>query len=295
MRTLLTKTGYVLSLIFGFVAFSAFGNITNDVALLFEPSLYKDLEHEELSQKLFERIGQEFTRNEDAVTSKIGISASMKWAQRFQGERYDYHETVNSSGRDAALRLLEDSAKEAALATLPVGELEERGRLIGKFFLSLFQGSFGNTVEERAYENSGIDQGPGESEVSWWKKLQEEGTIKYGVRPFRPDPYAYFGTKVGSWGDYDQPYFILENRIGYKAFDCMRLKSTVMIPLLSGFYIYGYIAADILKESGEEENISASLRFEKVIGKKSAMKSLYAGIKTDEYHTFSFIGFNTRW
>lgn len=298
MRTLLYRLGGPIAALLLTLASSARADQTNLMSMLYDIKYAEaSLTQNHLSEEFIDRLEQELLRNDDAVTSKIGMYSSMKWAQAYQLNGYSMHERINQSGRDAVMRLLGDSVKETALATLPIDEFRERGRLIGNFISSIFVGIVGNTVEERANDTI-IESDLGSfnaSEKSWWTQLKDKNIRRYGIRPFRANPYIYYSPRIGNWGDNGLPILILDNRISYKIPDGPGVKSSVIMPLTQSLYLSASFNADLFRDSKPATDLHASCRIEHTFGRNKHVKSLYAGIKADEKQTFAFVGFFTPW
>ena len=93
--------------------------------------------------------------------------------------RHAFSDAFGSSARDAALDL-----------DLPIMEwVRGRQGIVADFLWNSFDG-----VEEQSV--SPLDPSYRSVAHSWWNKQSEDGPFRYGVRPFRTSPYAYFGWRV---------------------------------------------------------------------------------------------------
>ena len=76
---------------------------------------------------------------------------------------------------------------------LPIMEwVRGRQGIVADFLWNSFDG-----VEEQSV--SPLDPSYRSVAHSWWNKQSEDGPFRYGVRPFRTNPYVYFGWRIKSW------------------------------------------------------------------------------------------------
>lgn len=110
------------------------------------------------------------------------------WTDRDFNHLSDYNAAV---ARHAFANTFRSSARDAALdLDLPVVEWL-RGR---QGFLADFLWNSLGSVEEESVSPLNPSYRP--VEHSWWNKLSKDSSLRYGVRPFRTDPYAFLGWRI---------------------------------------------------------------------------------------------------
>lgn len=116
----------------------------------------------------------------------------------------DYDATV---ARHAFADSISSSAGDAVLAlNLPIINWIRRQQ---GFFANFLWNSLDDADEESV---SARDPSYHSAAYSWWQTQLQEGHLRYGVRPFRRDPYAYVGGRfkdAGSvWFLWDARYYL---------------------------------------------------------------------------------------
>lgn len=76
-----------------------------------------------------------------------------------------------------------------------------------QIFAGFLESSFGNVDEEAV---SPLSPNYQRAERSWWQSLSQDNRMRYGIRPFRPDPYAYL-----SWAVKDGNRVLLMSNLRY--------------------------------------------------------------------------------
>ena len=72
------------------------------------------------------------------------------------------------------------------------------------------------------------------AERVWWQHVSESGEVRYGVRPFRTDPYAFLS--LGIW-DGDRVFLLGNVRYHYLHFSDHRFELSLSVPLMHGLSI----------------------------------------------------------
>ena len=99
------------------------------------------------------------------------------------------------------------------------------------FFARLLWNSLDNSDEESV---SPLDPSYRSMEYSWWKTQLEEGHLRYGVRPFRTDPYAYVGGRIK---DMAHVLFLWDARYYFKNFGDHCFELTLSAPITTSISI----------------------------------------------------------
>ncbi len=251
----------------------SFAQTTNENVVERLPNL-PSIEGERLSMEADIRFFQEIERNEDAVMDRLGHPSILMWARRTAHGGYQLQDMMDRAGRGAVVNLLGDSARETALSFLPLEEWTD----FGAFLLD----SFGNTVEERT---ATVSASYTATQYAWWQQLREEETIRYGIRPWRSDPYAFLGTKIGNWGQnglaYRQPVMSLEMRVRYSFPLAGRLEAAMDFPLPESFRLSIGMSTRLIGRDSTNFRFSAlSARLERALKDSPKPTILYVGAKT---------------
>jgi hypothetical protein len=230
-------------------------------------------------------------RNCDIIIDKLGPPSYLTWMKKELDPDYDYEHEWSQVGRDAIIRSLGDSMAETATTLLPVEEWRHFGnRQWRNFWIvasGLVLGSIGNTVETR----SSVSPEFSVSDDSWWKKMRENG-LRYGLRPWRKDPYVYAGSRLGHHGGSENlPVAIFEQRIGYRLFDTGMLTTRLIFPLPNKLRIASSVSFDPLNLDGGDNRFRFTIRIERNFGKESSTKILYVGARNDSKSNWIVAGF----
>lgn len=144
------------------------------------------------------------------------------WAGQDFTRIRDYDAIV---GRHALVSSFRSSARDAVLALdLPILDWirGQRG-----FFAKFLWNSFDSADEESV---SPRDPSYRSAEYSWWEQQLHEDHLRYGVRPFRTDPYAYVG---GRFKDAQRVLFLWDARYYYRNFGDHCFELTLSAPITS--------------------------------------------------------------
>jgi hypothetical protein len=276
-------SGKLLVIICAVHVFRPLGHAAETNDLVVTNTFFWEIPPTELSSEPYKRYEQELNKHHGVVADKFGPLADLEWTRRLNREAYGIHDHFNSSGANAMGHLIGDSARDTAVALLPIEEWKGFGQLL--------MGSLGNTAEERT-ETTSFSYS--ESERSWREDVDRNRILRYGVRLFRRDPYGYFGLRAGHWGGLeDLPFFVLEGRVGYKAFNAGKLEGRVTFPLTGRFQIVGGVSTDPLRFADHPTIMSG--RFEFVCGKNGRTKIMYAGAQSSAHETLLATGVIFAW
>ena len=235
---------------------------------------------------LVKRYEQELLRHQGVMVDGFGPPSYLKWTLLFNREGYSIHDQINSSGARATAHFVADSMRETAVARLPLEEWNTFGQLL--------LGTIGNTAEERSQT---ISASFSDSQRLWRQELLQTNPIRYGVRPWRRDPYAYCGVRVGHWGGVENlPLFILEGRVGYKLFSSGKLEGTIAFPLAHRCQLVGGIATDPLRLASHNPNPTmVSGRLEYVFSKNRSTQFMYVGVQSAAHEFLLASGLEFAW
>jgi hypothetical protein len=148
------------------------------------------------------------------------------WTDRNFNQFYDYNTGVARHTFSDAFR---SSARDAALE-LDLPMLEWMGERQG--FLSDFLWNSLDSVEEQSVSPLNLSYQPEES--SWWNEQSEGSALRYGVRPFRTDPYAYLSWRVKDGG---RVWLLGDARCYYVNFGNQRFELALSAPIAHGVSI----------------------------------------------------------
>lgn len=126
--------------------------------------------------------------------------------------RHAFSDSFRSSARDAVLEL-----------NLPILMwLRERPGFLASFLWN----SLDSTDEESV---SPLDPSYRSVAHSWWNTQSKDGHLRYGVRPFRTDPYAYLGWRVKDRG---RVLLLGDARYYFRNFGDHRFELTLSAPIM---------------------------------------------------------------
>jgi len=246
----------------------------------------EEFKFELLSQEVEKRFVQELLRNKAVVSDRLGPPSYFTWTQIFNRDRYVIHDEVNSAGRGSMFRLIQNSARETAVAVLPIEDW--------KFTRNFLEGSIGNTAEETPTINATYS----DVQVNWTEQISAAKLV-YGFKILRTDPYAYIGSTIGHWGGKDNlPIAIVEARLGYKLFNSDRVEGRVVFPITQHLQLAtGVNAVPIHLIARDEGQTSMSARLEYVCKKQNGYSNnrIYIGAYKGSRYSVIAAGFIFDW
>lgn len=148
----------------------------------------------------------------------------LKWPDETTSQFLD-HST--RTAHRALATSIEYSLREASVGLPLMAWIESRQELFGGFVSDSV-----NAVEEE--EVAPLDPAYHQAERSWWNDLAERRVMRYGIRPFQPEPYAFFSLGIRSG---DRLLFMSHMRYYYRNFGDHRFELAVSLPLANGFAV----------------------------------------------------------
>jgi len=161
----------------------------------------------------------------DLFADAVHPFKAMRWELRTETSE-DFLERSTSAGRDALLKSISYAARDVAVETAFMEWLAERQ----SFLAGLLRNSVGNAAEEKV---SPLDPGYGVTEQSWWRRFAENGDFRYGLRPFRTNPYAFASMAVR---DGEKLLFLTHIRYHYDSFADHNFELALSMPLTHGYF-----------------------------------------------------------
>jgi hypothetical protein len=131
---------------------------------------------------------------------------------------------TTSAARNAFSKSAVYGVREATVDVPILLWLEERQGILADFF----RNSIGSVGEEAVVP---LDPSYRPAEQSWWKRLAEKNEVRYGIRPFSTNPYAFlsFALKEG-----DTVALLGHVRYHYVSFAEHRFELALSVPLGRG-------------------------------------------------------------
>jgi hypothetical protein len=178
---------------------------------------------------MWERFDVAFSeRADDVFADQLRSFKMIRWNIEFADWNFDhYRQRTSSAGQHAFTKSITDSAREAATDLPFFAWLEEHQSFVGTFV----RNSVGNVEEESL---SPLSPSFGGVERSWWRRLADQGELRYGLRPFKTNPYAYvsYGIKDG-----DTLLLLTHVRYHYDHFADHQFEFAVSVPLAYGLAV----------------------------------------------------------
>jgi hypothetical protein len=216
---------------------------TNDAVIEFvAPSI--NLESQNRSEILVDRFFQETVGSDSIVFDRItGPSSRLSWARKQDIHGYESIEQFNKQGQKMFVNIASDSLRTAATAALPLDLWEDRWK---GWLAGLVNGAIGNPAEEHV-EMTSISYSAVRSS---WESSNERGGFKWGLRPWRTNPYLYFLAHAGRFEN--RPLITFEGRGGYSLFGSPKLQARVTLQLPSSFRLAGGASVDPFRLAANE-------------------------------------------
>lgn len=138
---------------------------------------------------------------------------------------HDEVDRANRQVKSALVKSVRYSLRDAS-AILPVAVwLEGREDALSELFLSSV-----DAVEEEAVAPLKPEYRP--AERRWWQELAEKRILRYGIRPFRTNPYSFFSVRVQ---EADRLLLLGHVRYYFRDLADHRFEMAVSVPLGNGF------------------------------------------------------------
>ena len=138
---------------------------------------------------------------------------------------HDAVERANRRMRSALMKSVQYSLRDAAVVLPAAVWFEGREDALSEFFVNSV-----DAVEEEAVEPLNPQYRP--AERRWWQELKEKRVLRYGIRPFRTDPYTFLSARLQ-----DGDHLLLLGHVRYYFRDLAdhRFEVAVSLPLGNGF------------------------------------------------------------
>jgi hypothetical protein len=152
------------------------------------------------------------------------------WNALWTDHDFNYLSNYNAAeGRHAFSDTFRSSAQAAVLESdLPGLEwLRERQGFLADFLWNSL-----DNVDEQSV--SPLDPSYRSDERSWWYEQSEGGPLRYGLRPFSTDPYAYLSWRIK---DGERVWLLGDARYYYQNFDEHRIELALSTPIERGFSV----------------------------------------------------------
>jgi len=179
--------------------------------------------------EFWDRFKVSFDQHSDELfTDRFHPLKIMDWRMELANRAPDaFRERTTSVARHTVAKSVVNGFREITVDTPIMVWLKERQR----FFGDLLRNSVGN-VEEDAV--APLDLSYGLVERSWWRRLSEGGSLRYGLRPFRTDPYAFLGLAIK---DGESLVLLTHVRYHYRLLGDHFFEIALSLPLAHGFAI----------------------------------------------------------
>jgi len=259
---------------------------TNQMAAMLPPPTLR-LEDPPSNSDWTGRFRYELLQNQNVFLDRLGSPSQFEWTVEAQALKYGVHQALAAAARSAFERVLEDSARETALAVFPVSEWMailplERWQTFGE---RLLEGSFGNSAER---EVGDLPSSYSASE-SWWRNAGRDGTFRYGIRP-RTSPYLYASSYIGHLED--RPLLSLEARARYLPLNRFQTSLTATAPLPYALELSLSALCEPTQLSG---TTAGALRLQRVVGTGISACAVFIGVSRTGSQTAINFGFSKPW
>jgi len=228
---------------------------------------------------------EELLKNQNTLFDRLGPPADYDLMFNETSRGYGIHADEASRAETAFQRVIQDSARDTALAILPVSHwidiVPEGG--FRTFAEHLFEGSIGNTTER---ELGGLATTYSASE-SWWRG--QDQTFRYGVRP-DTRPYLYLASQLGHWDS--RPLLTLETRARYLPFHRFQTSITATVPLP---FACELSFSALCEPTQVAHTVAEALRLERVIGKGPSACAVFLGVSRGDVRNQVLFGLTRPW
>ena len=164
----------------------------------------------------------------DNFADRLHPFGSLNWGLRLDDvDAERYRERTSASARKALTKSITYGLREATVDLPLLTWLKERQGLLADFL----RNSMANVGEEAV--------APSELsyhvvERSWWDRLSEGGSLRYGIRPFRTAPYAFAG--IG-FRDGERVILLANVRYIFRDFAEHKFELALSVPLTHGLSV----------------------------------------------------------
>ena len=165
-------------------------------------------------------------RVDDVFTSRFQPFRVMGWTLKHPEDSWSqFLERGNRTARSSLGRSIEYSLRDAAVSLPIIGWLEMQEEVLGELLTDSV-----DAVEEEAITPT--DPWIHPAELGWWRSLAERRVLRYGVRPFRTDPYAFLSVR---FKEGDRLLALGHVRYYFRDFADHRFELALSLPVTKGF------------------------------------------------------------
>jgi hypothetical protein len=230
---------------------------------------------------------EELLKNQNTLFDRLGPPADYGLMFNKASRGYGLHDEVTSQAGATFQSVIQDSARETALAMLPVAQwmeiIPEGG--FRNFAERLFEGSFGNTTER----DIGSVAATYSASESWWRNTGQDRTFRYGIRP-QTRPYLYLTSEFGHLDN--RPLLTLESRAQYLPFHRLQtsLVATVPLPFRCDLSL-----SALCEPTQFSHTAVQAVRLERVIGTGASACAVFLGVSHSEVKSQVLFGLTSPW
>ncbi len=259
---------------------------TNQMSVMFPPPALT-LDDNSGESEWEQHFRDELLKNQNVLFDRLGPRADYDLMVDQRARQYGFHQEVASRAESTFQRVLQDSARETALAILPLAEWMEIIPQGGfrTFAERLFEGSLGDTTER---EIRGLPATYSASE-SWWRNAAPDRTFRYGIRP-QTRPYLYMASELGRTDG--RPLLTLESRARYLPFHRFEtsLAATVPLPFACELSL-----SALCQPTQFSRTTAEAVRLQRVIGTGASACAVFLGASRSAVRTGVFFGITRPW
>lgn len=163
---------------------------------------------------------------DDEFTDRLHPFNIMNWQVELSRSSYElYRDRTAGAARSALTKSVMHGLREAT-ADLPVLTwLNERQGLLADFLKNSI-----DSVQEEAVAPLSVAYRA--EERNWWRRMSEDGSVRYGIRPFSTSPYTFFSVALR---DADELFLLAHVRYHYRNFADHLFEIALSLPLPDGF------------------------------------------------------------
>jgi hypothetical protein len=259
---------------------------TNEMSVMF-PAPKLTLGDNSAENEWESHFDDQLLKNQNVLFDHLGPRANFDVMFDERYEQYGIHEAVASRAESTFQRVFQDSARETALAILPVDEwlavIPESG--FRTFVERLFEGSLGDTTER---ELRGLPATYSATE-SWWRTAGRDQTFRYGIRP-EAHPYFYMASRLGHWDN--RPLLTLESRARYLPLNRFETSIAATVPLP---FACELSLSALCQPARFSQTTDEALRLQRVIGTGASACAVFLGVSRSSVRTDVLFGITRPW
>ena len=180
----------------------------------------------------------------------------MGWIREQDRFGYNSLEDINNDGARLFGRIGLDGLRSAAVAALPLEYWQDHWE---GWFGNVLANTIGNPEEEHLQYTS-----PTYSAVrTSWERSNDDSGVKWGLRPWRTNPYIYILAKAGHYEG--RSLITAEGRAGYTMFGTTKLEGRVSLALPSSFQLAAAATTDPSRVNSMNEASHFAVTLERLI------------------------------